>query len=101
MKKAEKWLSFLGLANRAGKIVTGEELVVKEIQKQRVKLVLIANDASENTMKKIQDKCNYYHVPVKVVSDRYTLGESIGKHARVVIAIMDDGFSKKLLTMLD
>lgn len=97
----EKWLSFLGLANRAGKIITGEELVVKEIQKQRVKLVLLANDASSNTTKKITDKCNFYNVPLRIVSDRYQLGQSIGKEARVVVAVMDPGFSKKLKQMLD
>ena len=30
----EKWISFLGLANRARKLVTGEELVIKEIQRK-------------------------------------------------------------------
>lgn len=99
--KQERWLSFLGLANRAGKIITGEELVIKEIQRKRVKLVLLASDASDNTAKKIRDKCAYYQVPIKEVSDRVTLGEAIGKHARVVVAVLDDGFSKKLMTMLD
>ncbi|MCU9593052.1 YlxQ family RNA-binding protein [Caldibacillus thermolactis] len=99
--KQEKWLSLLGLANRARKLVTGEELVTKEIQKQRVHFVLLANDASKNTMKTILNKCNYYNIPVKQVSDRYTLGNAIGKEARVVIGILDKGFSDKLKQLLD
>jgi ribosomal protein L7Ae-like RNA K-turn-binding protein len=45
--KQEKWLSLLGLANRARKLVTGEELVVQRNSKKRVHFVLLANDASK------------------------------------------------------
>lgn len=47
-----QWLSLLGLAARARKLVTGEELVVKDIRRKNVSLVLLANDASELTSKK-------------------------------------------------
>ncbi len=96
----EQWISFLGLANRARKLISGEELVVREVRKQKAKLVLLASDASENTKKKVADKCSYYNVSVKIVPDRYTLGQAIGKDARVVVAVMDEGFAKKLATML-
>lgn len=97
----EKWLSLIGLANRAGKIVTGEEPVIREIQKKRAKLVLLAGDASDNTAKRLRDKCAYYEIPLKQIGDRYMLGQSIGKQARVVVAVTDKGFSDKLLTLLD
>ena len=99
--KQDKWMSLLGLANRAGKVVTGEELVVKAIQRQRVKVVLLAADASDNTKKKILDKCDHYQIPVRFVPNRYTLGKSVGKNARVVAAITDKGFSEKLKLLLD
>ena len=96
-----KWMSLIGLATRAGKVITGEELVVKEVRAGKAKLVLIAEDASDNTAKKISDKCHHYGVPLRKVSDRYTLGQVIGKDARVTVAVMDAGFSKKLITLLD
>ncbi|EHL76924.1 YlxQ family RNA-binding protein [Bacillus smithii] len=99
--KQEKWVSLLGLANRAGKIISGEELAVKEIRTGRAKLVLLSKDASENTIKKIKDKCLYYQVPVKEVANRYLLGQSIGKKERVVVAVLDEGFAKKLHFLLD
>jgi ribosomal protein L7Ae-like RNA K-turn-binding protein len=98
---SNQWMSLLGLANRARKIVSGEELAVKEIRSGKAKLVLLARDASSNTTKKITDKCGSFHVPYKMVENRYLLGQAIGKEARVVVAILDDGFAKKLLTMLD
>lgn len=95
------WMSLLGLANRARKITSGEELSVKEIRSGKAKLVLLAADSSANTSKKITDKCKSYHVPLKMVENRYLLGKAIGKEARVVVTVLDEGFAKKLLTLLD
>jgi ribosomal protein L7Ae-like RNA K-turn-binding protein len=95
------WMSILGIANRARKIISGEELSVKEIRSGKAKLVLLSADSSANTTKKITDKCKSYHVPLKIVENRFLLGNAIGKEARVVVAVLDDGFAKKLLTMLD
>ncbi|WP_075980889.1 YlxQ family RNA-binding protein [Bacillus massilinigeriensis] len=96
-----RWMSLLGLANRARKIISGEELTIKEIQRGKAKLILLSADASANTTKKVTDKCNFYQVPCKTVEDRFLLGQAIGKDARVVVAVLDNGFAKKLLTLLD
>ncbi|MEH7252853.1 MULTISPECIES: YlxQ family RNA-binding protein [Bacillaceae] len=99
--KTNQWMSLLGLANRARKIISGEELSVKEIRSGKAKLVLLSADASANTTKKITDKCKSYEVPYKLVEDRHLLGQAIGKEARVVVAVLDNGFAKKLMTLLD
>ncbi|WP_100330950.1 YlxQ family RNA-binding protein [Bacillus xiapuensis] len=99
--KQPQWAGLLGLANRARKVISGEELTVKEIQKGRAKLVLLSRDASPNTKKKIQDKAGYYQVPVKWVDNRYALGQAIGKDARVVLAVLDAGFAGKLSSLID
>ncbi|WP_010282334.1 YlxQ family RNA-binding protein [Bacillus timonensis] len=99
--KNKDWVSLLGLANRARKVISGEELVVKEIRKGNAKLVLLSDDASANTTKKITDKSTYYQVQLRTVSDRYTLGNAIGKDARVVVAITESGFAEKINLLLD
>jgi len=98
---SERLLQLLGLAARARKIVTGEELVVNQIRTNKAKLVLLAGDASKNSSKKIQDKCTYYNVEYHVFGDRYQLGTAIGKEARVAIAIVDSGFAKKMSSLLN
>lgn len=97
---SQGWMNLLGLANRARKIISGEELSLKEIRSGKAKLVILSADASANTAKKITDKCTYYQVPLRIVEDRYLLGCAIGKESRVVVAVLDEGFAKKLLTML-
>ncbi len=95
------WTGLLGLASRARKLISGEEFVISNIRNGQAYLVLIASDASENTMKKITDKCGSYNVPYRVVEDRYILGATIGKDARVVVAVTDRGFAKKLQTFFE
>ncbi|WP_338754066.1 YlxQ family RNA-binding protein [Bacillus sp. FJAT-52991] len=99
--KQPQWVGLIGLANRARKIISGEELTVKEIQRGQAKLIVLSMDASPNTKKKIQDKASFYQVPVRWVDDRYVLGQAIGKEARVVLAVLDAGFANKLSSLLD
>ncbi|PLS16716.1 YlxQ family RNA-binding protein [Peribacillus saganii] len=99
--KQEQWISLLGLASRARKLISGEELVVKEVRSKNAKLVLLSLDASKNTEKKISDKCAFYNVPLKRIESRTVLGQAIGKDARVTVAVLDEGFARKLLTLLD
>ncbi|MBS4189272.1 YlxQ family RNA-binding protein [Bacillus sp. FJAT-49705] len=96
-----QWMSLLGLANRARKITSGEELTIKEIRNGKAKLILLSADASVNTTKKVTNKCKSYEVPYKLVENRELLGHAIGKDARVVVAVLDDGFAKKLKSLLD
>ncbi|GEL06698.1 YlxQ family RNA-binding protein [Salisediminibacterium halotolerans] len=88
-------LSFLGLIQRAGKLATGEETVIKAIQAQTAKHVIIASDASASTRKKVTDKCTFYQIPWTILTDRATIGRAIGKEARVTLAILDEGFAVK------
>ncbi|MFV8827190.1 YlxQ family RNA-binding protein [Alkalihalobacterium sp. APHAB7] len=96
-----KWLSLLGLAARARKIVSGEELVIKEVRKKQVYLVIVSTDASEATEKKLNDKCSFYNTPIRMTGTRELLGQAIGKRERVVLGVIDQGFAKKLISLID
>lgn len=95
------YLSFLGLALRAGACTLGEEAIVRDIQRKRAKIVLIANDTGNQTKKKLTDKCTFYQIPCYEVDDRDTISHAIGKAGRVAIAITDEGFAKKMRLLLD
>jgi len=96
-----KFYSNLGLAMRAGKLVTGEESVLKAIRSGEAKLVLLAEDASAGTRKKMNDKCASYDVPLIECGNREMLGGSIGKEARVIVAVLDNGFANMLRKSLE
>ncbi len=92
-------MNLLGLAARARKIATGEQ-VLKSIQSQSAKLVLIAADASDNTKKKLTDKCTFYKVNYVFVDTSAELSQAIGQFNKVAVAVLDEGFAKKLQTSL-
>ncbi|MUK89874.1 50S ribosomal protein L7ae [Ornithinibacillus sp. L9] len=94
------YLNMVGLAYRARKCSLGEETIVKDIQKKRAKLVLIAKDIGPQTHKKLTNKCKSYDVPYVIVDDRDTLSNAIGKSQRVAIAILDEGFAAKIKSLL-
>jgi len=93
MKDQDRTLSYVGLALRAGKLVTGDEAVLKAVRDGTARIVLLANDASDNAKKKYRDKCLFYNVPIVEQYQRRELGHSIGKYERVVVAVTDEGLS--------
>lgn len=66
----QKAKNMLGLAMRAGKIISGEELVLRDIRQQKVPLVFVASDASQNTQKKSKIKVNSIMRQYWIVSRR-------------------------------
>ncbi|EGQ27480.1 YlxQ family RNA-binding protein [Mammaliicoccus sciuri] len=101
MTDPTKIYQLLGMAARARKIVTGEDLVVREVRSGHAELVILSKDASANTMKKLTNKCNTYNVEKHDFGSREDLGHAIGKEARVVLALTDKGFAKKLSELLN
>ena len=87
----------LGLTQRARKLITGTDIVIKGLQKQEVYLVLVSNDASNNTKKKMTDKTNFYNVSILEIDD-YLLNQSIGKVNVKVCGITDEGLANLLLS---
>lgn len=100
MNNTEKLSNLLGLAQRAGKLISGEELVIKAVQSGQARLVFLANDAGSNVTKKTTDKCNYYNIEFSTVFNALELSMAIGK-PRKTVAVVDAGFSKKMRTLMD
>ena len=96
----EKLANLLGLAQRAGRIISGEELTVKAIQEGKAHLVFLAQDAAPNLSKKITDKSRYYQVEVSTVFSTLELSIAVGK-SRKVLAVTDAGFTKKMRSLME
>jgi len=88
--------SLIGLSMRQGAVESGSFLTEKSIKAGTAKLVVIAEDASDNTKKDFTDMCTYYHVPFYVFGTKDTIGHAIGKEFRVVLALTNQGLSEKI-----
>ena len=93
----DKVLSLISLATKAGRCASGEFMTESEVKSGRATLVVVAEDASDNTKKKFRDMCEFYEVPIIVYGDKDTLGHAMGKQFRASLAILDEGFTKGIL----
>lgn len=97
-------LSSLGLCSKAGKLIFGVPMIIEALQKgKKIYLVLEAQDTSDNTHKKITDKCNFYQVSkVRLDIDGGDLASAVGKSSSLAaVAITDDGFYKMMSKYFD
>ena len=90
-----KVYNLLGLMQRAGKLITGEDLIIKNLKNKKIKLLVIAEDCGVNTKKKLEDKSNFYGVEHVEFSNIENISIAIGRDNRVAVGITDSGFIKK------
>jgi len=96
----QKILTFLGLATKAGKTVSGADAVAEAVARDCAYLVLVTEDASEGTAKKIAFFARQAGVSFCRFSTRQQLGKFLGKEDRAVAAVLDKGFADRLIQLL-
>ena len=88
-------LGVIGLAARARAIAIGTNNVLDAVRSKTAKLVLIANDVSENTKKNLTDKTAYYSVKAEITDiTAQELGRAVGHSNTAAIAFTDLNFIK-------
>ena len=92
----DRILSMLGLAAKAGRVVSGEFSTEKAVKSQKAFLVIVSKEASENTKKMFRKMCSFYQVPMYLYAPKEALGNAIGKQFRASVAVLDEGFAKSL-----
>ena len=97
----KRLLGMLGLAAKAGKITFGAEACKEAMMKNKVKLLLLAGDASERTKTKFRDLAKIKKIPICDVTNIETLSKSIGKKNKAVVGIIDFNFSKAIIKIIN
>ena len=96
-------LRALGLCAKAGKLVYGTPLICEALKaKKQVFLVVETSDNSENTQKRLRDRCEFYGVEKKRLRvDGDTLAKALGKNSRIsAVAITDEQLCRLVLGKL-
>ena len=89
----DKILSYLGFATRARKAVSGEFSVEKSIKQRKAKLVIVSEEASQNTRKKFTDMCEFRKIPLYFFGTGEELGRACGKDFRISMAVEHEGLA--------
>ena len=106
LEKKRKLLSSLGLCARARALAVGAPTVIEAVRVTGVRaprLVIEAADTSENTHKRISDKCAYYNVRhVRLGVSTAELSDALGKSSSVAaVAVLDNNFYKLILQYIE
>ncbi len=97
----DRTYSFLSLAAKAGKVVSGEETCERSLKSGKVFLVIVSVDASDNTKKGFSDMCRYRSIEIRYFGEKKLLGRYVGKDMRSVVAVIDRGFAGRLMELID
>ena len=93
--------NLLGIAQKAGKISSGTFAVNQAINKNKAKMLLIAEDAFENTKNEWQRVADSKKIPIETILNKERLGKVIGKEYRVIAAVVDEGFCKAISDIIN
>ena len=86
----------LGLAQKAGKVASGDFAVRSALKSGKAKLLVVATDAAPNSKKDMYYLAEVAGVAVVELLTRDELGFAIGKAKRTALAITDTNFAKMI-----
>ena len=92
----DRIFSMIGMAMKAGKVVSGEFATEKAVKTGKAFLVIVSGAASDNTKKMFRNMCSYYRVPMYTYGTKDELGHCMGKEFRASLAITEEGFAKSI-----
>ncbi len=93
----EKILRYLGLAKRGRMLISGINTCTYAMSRGKVSLVILAEDISENSEKKILKEIRKNHTDFIRYGKKSDLSHAVGQEERSVFAITDDQFAKTIL----
>ena len=99
--KPDKVLQLVGMAQRAHYAAGGEFMTETMVKSKKASVVIIAEDASDNTKKHFFDMCRYYKVPCFVYGTKESLGHAIGKEMRASLSVTNEGLAKEIISKID
>ena len=97
----DRVLGMLGLAEKAGALVSGGFSTENAVKSGKARLVIVSEDAQKNTTSLFENKCEFYGIPLRRYGTKETLGHAIGKGERSCLAVTQEGFAGSLVKLLD
>ena len=88
------------MARKAGATVSGVAGTREAVRGGKARLVLLAGDAAEGQLSKLEGVLKHRKVPVRVWGDRMGLGAVVGAGPRSALAVTSATFAHQLLERL-
>ncbi|MFA6842830.1 MAG: ribosomal L7Ae/L30e/S12e/Gadd45 family protein [Bacilli bacterium] len=92
----QKILNLLGIAKKAGLLITGYDAVLDGVQQNKIKLVFVGSDCSDSTKETFNKKCSFHKTDINMEFTSTDLSHAIGTN-RKIIGVTDNGIYKTLI----
>jgi ribosomal protein L7Ae-like RNA K-turn-binding protein len=86
----------IGIAAKSGKVASGEFATEKAVKTGKAWMVIVSEEASDNTIKKFSNMTDFYDVPLVRFGTKEELGHCIGKEFRASIAICEENLANAI-----
>jgi ribosomal protein L7Ae-like RNA K-turn-binding protein len=89
---------FLGLCQRAGQVILGQDACVDAVRRQAAALVLLDEGSTDVSKKRFRNACASHRVPLCEVPAGLIAG-ALGKEGRMAAAVRPGTMAQKLLEL--
>lgn len=93
--------SYMGFAKRSGNLVSGADTCIINMKKQKVKLLIIAEDISENSMDKMVSAAAAGGIQYRVYGTGEELSKAVGTSGKMTFGILEKGFADSIAREID
>ena len=91
---------YLGIAQKAGKIVAGDNLAKEALIKKKAELLVLANDAAQWVKDELISLAEAESVPMVFWPDKTGLGLLVGKSPSGALVVLDKRFAKAIVKVI-
>ncbi len=93
--------SYLGFAKRSRNLLMGYNTCLLAMNKKKLKLLILASDVSENTIKKLVKTAKDRNIEYRIYGNCEELSQICGTTGRGVFGITDQNFARVILKEID
>ena len=94
-------VNLIGMARKAGAIVSGSNTVLQELGKPQSSLLIVATDAATGTADKILNRAKGCDVPSIKLFDKQILGSAVGQDDRSHLVLTNKKFARNIILEID
>jgi len=92
----DKFLQMLGLAQRAGVVISGTMACTAALKKGKGSLLVLAGDTEPKAAALYRQMAESKRIPFLTLFSQAALGNAIGKSRRALVVIADPNFARRL-----
>ncbi|MDD6190185.1 MAG: ribosomal L7Ae/L30e/S12e/Gadd45 family protein [Firmicutes bacterium] len=96
-----KILTYMGFAKKSGNLVSGVNTCTFNMSRRKVKLMILAEDISPGSEKKIMKEIRRYGVNYVKYGNIDEMSHATGGQGRSVFGILDDNFAGTILKAIE